>query len=366
MSQYPFGSTKDELDTPCLCVDLDLMEKNILDLAQYCKERNVQWRPHSKCHKIPAIAHREVEAGAVGVTCAKVGEAEVMAAGGIRDILIANQIVGAKKIARVVSLCHSADIIVTVDHIDQAVPLANAADQAGVTPRVIIEIDIGLSRAGVLPGEPTIELARKLSELQGIRFAGVMAYEGHLLTIENPDEKRNLIFTAMQTVLDTKNALESAGLTCEIVSVGGTGSYHITADCPGITELQAGGGIFMDPFYRDVCQVPGLEFALTVLTTVTSRPTLSRANIDAGRKSVNTDLALPLIQGREDISVEFFSAEHGTLKLEPSAEHLAMGDQLELIVGYGDLTTCLHDEMYGFRKGRLEVVWPILGRGKIR
>lgn len=366
MSQYLIGRSKSELDTPCLCVDLDRMEANIQRMSDVCREHGVHWRPHVKCHKIPAIAHKQLAAGAIGMTCAKLGEAEVMAAGGVRDLLIANQIVGPRKVERLVSLCRSADPIVAVDDMAQAEPLARAARKAGVAPRVILEIDIGLARAGVLPGKPALELARAVGRLKGLRFSGLMAYEGHLLKVPDPEEKRRAIFAAMKKVVDTKKQIERAGLTCEMVSAGGTGSYQITAQCPGVTELQAGGGIFMDRYYRDVCHVGGLDFALTVLTTVTSRPTPTRANIDAGRKTTNPDLALPLVVGDDDIRVQFLSAEHGTLTVERSAKGLAIGDRLELVVGYGDFTTCLHDELYGFRGDRLEVVWPILGRGKIR
>lgn len=366
MSQYPIGSPKSELDTPCLCIDLDRMEANIQRMADYCRQHGVQWRPHCKCHKTPVIALREIAAGAIGITCAKLGEAEVMAAGGVRDLLIANPLVGKRKMERFVSLCRWADAIATVDHICQAEAIARAAAAVGVKPRVILEVDIGLARCGVAPGSAAVELAKQVSALAPLRFSGFMAYEGHLLGIADAEEKRRRIVEAMKVVADTRQQIERAGLKCDIVSVGGTGSYHITATCPGITELQAGGGIFMDPYYRDHCQVSGLDFALTVLTTVTSRPVPGRANIDAGRKTISSDLAKPLVAGRTDILVDWLSAEHGTLRLEPSAESLAIGDQLELVVGYGDLTTCLHDEFYGFRGDRLEVVWPILGRGKLR
>lgn len=366
MSQYPIGGTKDELDTPCLCVDLDVMEENIRRMASYCREHGVAWRPHCKCHKVPAIAHMQLAAGAVGVTCAKLGEAEVMAAGGVRDLLVANQIAGQRKVERLVSLCRIADVICTVDHLDQAKPIAQAAKAAGVAPRVIIEVDIGLNRAGTRPGGATVELAEQITRLAPLRFAGLMAYEGHLLTIRDPKEKRKRIADAIKLVVDTKKEVEQAGIPCELVSCGGTGSFHVTAKLPGVTEIQAGGGIFMDPYYREHCYVSGLDFALTVLATVTGRPTPGRANIDAGWKTTNPALCLPLVAGRDDIKVKFLSAEHGTLTLQRSARDLAIGDRLELVVGYGDFTTCLHDELYAFRGERLEAVWPILARGKIR
>lgn len=366
MSQYPLGAGKDALDTPCLCVDLDLMERNIGHMAGYCREHGVDWRPHEKCHKVPAIARKQIEAGAIGVTCAKVSEAEVMAAGGVRDILIANQIVGRQKWERLVGLCHWADPIVAVDDLAQAEPLAALAKEVGVAPRVILEVDIGLNRSGVAPVEPAVELAKRVGRLEGIRLVGIMGYEGHLLQVADPDEKRERISEAIGLLAEVKQGMLDAGLCCDIVSAGGTGSFHITATCPKVTEIQAGGGTYMDPFYRDHCHVTGLEFALTVLATVTSRPAPDRAIIDAGRKTTNPDLQVPLVVGREGITVSSLSAEHGTLELDSSADEPAIGDRLELVVGYGDFTTCLHDELYGFRNGRLEVVWPIAGRGKIR
>lgn len=366
MSQYPIGAGKDALDTPCLCVDLGQMERNIEHMASYCREHGVAWRPHEKCHKVPAIACKQLRAGAIGVTCAKVSEAEVMAAGGIRDILIANQIVGRRKLERLVGLCRWADPIVAVDHIAQAEPLAALAREVEVAPRVILEVDVGLNRSGVAPVEPAVELARQIGRLKGIRLVGIMGYEGHLLQVQDPEEKRARIAEAMGLLASVKQGMLEAGLCCDIVSAGGTGSFHITATLPGVTELQAGGGIFMDPFYRNRCNVRGLDFALTVLTTVTSRPARDRAIIDAGRKTTNPDLHMPIVAGREGITVRGLSAEHGTLELDSSAEELAIGDRLELVVGYGDFTTCLHDELYGFRGGRLEVVWPVAGRGKIR
>ena len=154
-----------------------------------------------------------------------------------------------------------------------------------------------------------------------------------------------------------------SGIPCDIVSAGGTGSFHYTLKCPGITEIQAGGGIFMDPYYRTACQVTDLEYALTVLATVVSRPTLERAVLDSGRKTMHPDFAMPLVVGLDDAQATRLSAEHCELKLGPKSQDLKIGDKVELVIGYGDFTTVLHDNFYGFRKDRLEVVWPIQGRG---
>jgi D-serine deaminase-like pyridoxal phosphate-dependent protein len=366
MSQSQIGIHKLDLDTPILCIDLERMESNIQRMADFCRQHGVQWRPHQKCHKTPAVAMRQLAAGAIGVTCAKVSEAEVMAAGGVRDILIANMIVGERKIERVASLCRWAEPIVACDHFAQVEPLAATCRRHGVTVRVLIEVNIGLDRVGTRPGTDTLHLAQAIDQLQGVKLAGVMGYEGHLLTVAEPHEKRRQIEKSIGTLVGCRDLLVKSGVPCEIVSAGGTGSYQITATLPGVTELQAGGGIFMDPFYRDKCHVEGLDFALTVLATVVSRPTLDRAVLDSGRKTLNPDVGMPLVVGHSDAVVKRLSAEHCELNLGPKSQDLKLGDKVELVVGYGDFTTVLHDEFYGFRGDRLEVVWPILGRGKLQ
>jgi len=362
----PLGCPKSELDTPALCVDLDAMESNIRAMVEACRAGGVDWRPHAKCHKSPLIGRMLIEAGAIGLTCAKLGEAEVMAAGGITDLLIANYIVGRQKIARLVELRRVADPIVCIDHAVQAEAIGAAMQQAGLQLRVLIEVDIGLRRAGVLPGAPALDLAQKIVTTRGLLLAGVMGYEGHLLTLSDPREKARQIHAALEQVVETKHLLEASDIACPIVSCGGTGSYEITLTHVGVNELQAGGAIFMDVFYRRKCNVQSLQYALTVLATVVSTPAPLRAIIDAGRKTLNTEIAVPEVVGRADVSVESLSAEHGTLRLSPGAKPLRIGDRLELIPGYGDLTIVLHDEMYGLRGGRLERVIEVEGRGKLR
>ena len=366
MPQSLVGASKHDLDTPVLCIDLDRMESNIRKMAGYCREHGVHWRPHEKCHKTPAIALAEIEAGAIGVTCAKVSEAEVMAAGGVRDILIANMIVGPRKLERVAALRRWADPIVACDHYAQVEPLAAVCRTHGVEVRVLIEVNVGLDRVGVTPGRDTLALAQAIDRLKGVTLAGIMGYEGHLLQVPEPAEKEQKIRECMQVLVGCKEQIVKAGIACDIVSSGGTGSYQYTVKCPGVTEVQAGGGIFMDPYYRVKCQVKDLDYALTVLATVVSRPTLERAVLDAGRKTLNPDVALPVVAGFEDAEVKRLSAEHCELKLGPKSQNLKIGDRVELVVGYGDFTTVLHDDFYGFRNDRLEVIWPILGRGKLQ
>ena len=367
MSTLPApGTPQADLDTPSLCINLDVLEANISSMASFMTERGKQWRPHEKCHKTPQIAHRQREAGAIGVTCAKVTEAEVMAAAGITDILVANMIVGEPKVRRVARLCETADPIIALDHFAQAQPLAAACAEAGVTCRVILEVNVGLDRVGVLPGRDALELARATSELKGLNLVGIMGYEGHLLRVEDPEEKRNAINASMRLLEETRDAMRDQGLVCDIVSAGGTGSYQYTSDCPAVTELQAGGGIFADPVYQLQMGVTGLDYGLTVLATVVSRPEKHRAVLDSGRKTLSPDAHLPLVKNYPETEVVRMSAEHCELSLVGDAVDLTIGDKVELIVGYADFTTVLHDHFFACRGGVLEEVWEIAGRGKLQ
>lgn len=357
----PLGCAKEDLDTPALCLDLDVMEDNMRRVAEACSAAGVGWRPHVKGHRCGAIGAREVAAGAIGLTCAKLGEAEVMAAAGVRDLLIANAIVGPRKLERLLELSRHADPIVAIDHVDQLRPLAAAFAAAARSIRVLIEVDIGMARGGVSPGEAALPLAREAVSLDGVELVGLMAWEGHLIRIADPAEKEQSIHSALRLLIDTKTCLESAGIPCPIVSCAGTGSFQISSSYPGISEVQAGGAIMMDAFYRDECGVTGLGNALTLLTTVVARPTPDRALVDAGRKVLNVEIAMPLVCGRPGIAFERMSAEHGQLSVAPDAAPLVVGDRLEVVPGYADLTVFLHDRFYGFRNGRLTELLPVAG-----
>jgi D-serine deaminase-like pyridoxal phosphate-dependent protein len=361
----PLGCTKDDLETPALCLDLDKFDANITRMVAACRQQGIAWRPHAKCHKSQAIAQRLVAAGAIGMTCAKLGEAEVFASAGVRDLLVANLIVGPSKLQRLARLRQIANPIVCVDHEDHVTALGTVMADEPRPIRVLIEVNIGLDRVGVSPGEPTLHLAQRIVATRGLELAGVMGYEGHLLQVPHPAEKQVAIQAAIGRLTDTAQLLRDRGLPCPIVSCGGTGSSMVTLSCPGITELQAGGAIFMDEFYRQRCQVSGYDFALTVLATVVSRPVPERAIIDAGRKSMNIELVPPLVVDRSDVEVTRLSAEHGQLRLAETAFGLRIGDRLEFIPGYADLTTVLHDRFYVFRQGRLAEIWPLEARGRL-
>jgi D-serine deaminase-like pyridoxal phosphate-dependent protein len=359
------GSSKFEIDTPALVLDLDVMERNIARMAATFQAAGVGWRPHTKAIKVPALAHKLLEAGALGVTCAKLGEAEVMAAAGIRDILIANQIVGATKIDRLMRLLPLADVIVAVDNVQNVAQLDRAAGAAGQRLRVVIEVDLGMQRAGTAPGQATVDLARMIDASPGLRFAGLMGWEGHTVHIHDPIEKQRGIAEAIGRLTDTAEQCRQAGLGVQIVSCGGTGTYQLTAALPGITELQAGGGIFCDVYYHDEMHVDH-EFALTVLATVTSRPVPTRIICDAGKKTMSCDAAMPRPLLEASIARMALSAEHTILELSAPDTSLAVGDKVEFVVGYTDTTTMLHDEIYGVRNGAVTEVWPVAGRGKLR
>jgi D-serine deaminase-like pyridoxal phosphate-dependent protein len=363
MSIADVGRSKWELDTPALLADLDVVEANIARMAAYFRAAGVSWRPHTKGQKVPALAHKELAAGAIGVTCAKLSEAEVMAAAGIKDILIANQVVGPAKAVRLAHLLMHADVMVAVDSVESGEELSAAAASRGRRLRVLVEVNVGMNRAGVEPGAPAVLLSRKLHELPGLRYAGLMGWEGHCGKIQDLDEKRRAIEASVGSLVETAELCRKAGLPVEIVSCGGTSTFQVTAHIPGVTEIQAGGGIFGDVLYESR-GVPH-PFGLTVLSTVTSRPMPTRIIVDAGRKAMSVDVALPRPKGLRGVESVSLSAEHGRIELREPNHDLKVGDKLEWIVGYGDTTVCLHDEMIGVRDGQVEVVWPVLGRGKL-
>ncbi len=359
------GSRVTDLDTPALIVDLDILEGNIERMAGTFREYGVGWRPHTKAIKIPAIAHKLLAAGAHGVTVAKLSEAEVMAAAGIRDILITGPVVGPKKVARLACLASYADPIAVVDSIDHVEMLDRAGREYGVRLRTVVEVDIGLQRVGTQPGAPTVALAIEVDRREGVRFVGLMAWEGHAIRVTPEEEKVRLIEAAVGSLLDTAEQCRAAGLPVEIVSCGGTGTYPFSSRVRGVTEIEAGGGIYGDLVYRRQMNIDH-PMAMTVLATVISRAAPTRIVTDAGFKSLGTASALPEPKGIDGVKAAKFSAEHGTIELEAPNDTVRVGDKLEWYVGYTDNTVILHDTLYGVRKGIVEVAWPIVGRGKLQ
>ncbi len=360
------GCPKEDLDTPALLVDLPTLERNTRKMADtIIQKAGVQWRPHTKGMKTPALAHRLLDAGAIGITCAKLGEAEVMAAGGVKDILIANQIVGHRKIARLVNLRKQADVMVCVDDESNIRQLNLAALEKGVRVRVLIEVDVGMNRAGVGPGEPVLSLAQTIAASPCLQFSGLMTWEAHTLAIKDPGEKRRVISESLSKLTASADLCRRSGLCVDIVSCGGTGTYWISAFHPGITEIEAGGGIFGDVRYRTVFGVEH-EDALTVVSTVTSRPTPTRIICDAGKKTMSSDAAVPEPIGIPNVTFVGLSAEHGKIELSAPAETPRVGETIEFVAGYSDTTVVLHDELYGIRDGVVEAVWPLPARGRLQ
>ena len=358
------GLPLDQIDTPALIVDLDTLDRNMALMVAATRERGIGWRPHAKAHKSPAIAHRELAAGAIGITCAKLGEAEVFAAAGIRDILIANQIVGQIKARRLAALAIYCDVIVAVDNIENARELDRAAAAFGSRPRVLIEIDSGMHRAGIAPGTDAVALAKQIAALTSLRFAGVMAWEGHAVAIADRTPRIAEIQAAVGRLVSTADAIRAAGIPVEIVSCGGTGTFLTVREMSGVTEVQAGGGIFGDAFYRSL-DVP-VEAALSLVVSVSSRPAPRRIIVDAGRKSVDPSAHAPEVVGIDGVVSVAFSAEHGTIVLDRDAGSPRVGDRVTLHLGYSDQAVHLHDQLLVARNGRLIAIWPTLTRGKLQ
>jgi D-serine deaminase-like pyridoxal phosphate-dependent protein len=360
------GRPVSELDTPALLVDIDTMDRNIAHIAATMRAHGVQWRPHAKGHKSPAITRRQMAAGAIGATVAKVSEAEVMAANGVTDILIANQVVGPIKTRRLAAVIAEtgADIIVAVDNPGNVQELDAAAAEYGVQPRVVVEVDTGMKRCGVAPGEPAIALAKAIAASPNLRFAGVMAWEGHTVSMMDHPARREEIARAIARLTETADAIRAAGLPVAVVSCGGSGTYLHAAPQPGITEVQAGGATMGDGFYRELeAQV---EPALTLLATVTSRPTADRIIIDAGRRAIDPAQRPPTARGLDGVESIKFSAEHGVITLGRPVEAPRVGDRLELEVNYTDQAVHLHEQIYGIRDGVVAEVFPVLNRGKLQ
>jgi D-serine deaminase-like pyridoxal phosphate-dependent protein len=352
-----------DLETPALVLDLDLMEKNIHRMSDYFRGRRAKLRPHVKNHKTPIIALKEIAAGAVGVAVAKLEEAEVMAWSGVENILIMNQIVTDEKIERLLSLSKHAEVVVAVDNAENVAKLSSRAKARDVSLGLVIEVDIGHHRAGVQPGDAAA-LAQKIASSGNLKFRGLGGYQGHVSLIVDPKERKIADEKACEKLIAAKDQIEDKGIPVEIVSAGGTGTYDSTGNYPGITEVQAGSYVTMDVGYLDC----GIDFdcALTVLTTVNSTPAEDRAILDAGLKSISTNQGLPRVKGLDGVEINKLSAEHTHLKLSPNHSRLKLGDKVEVYPSDTDTTTNLHNQFYGVRKGEVEVVWPILARGKSR
>lgn len=351
--------TRAAIATPALLVDAAALDRNIRRMAAFFAGGDCRLRPHFKAHKTPAIAARQLAAGScIGLTCATVAEAEI-AAGVCDALLIANELAGLDKCRRVARLSHRADVIVAVDSPAGIALLSQAAVEAGVRLGALVDVDVGQGRCGVAPGEAAA-LAARVAAAPGVRLRGVMGYEGHLQPVRGRAEREERAQAAMRALVATAEALRAAGLPCEIVSGGGTGTYDISGRVPGVTEIQAGSYVLMDTDYGDV-GVP-FEPAFSVLGTVVSRPSSGRCVLDCGHKAMTKDHGLPRVKGIEGAAVTALNDEHATLSLPPDAR-VAVGDRIELWPSHTDPTVNLHDVFYVLDGDRVVDVWPIAARG---
>jgi D-serine deaminase-like pyridoxal phosphate-dependent protein len=357
----------EDLDTPALWVDLGRLERNIHKVAGELAALGVSWRPHIKGIKVPAIAHKLVAAGAIGVTCGKLGEAEVMAAAGIGDILVANQVVGPQKAARLAAIQRHSNVKVAVDNAENIAEIGRAAQAIGVEVGVLIQLNTGMDRAGVLPGEAVLALAKLIKQTPGVTLRGLMTWEGHNLSHTVTAEKEAGIQASIGQLLTSVEECRRAGIPIEIVSGGGSGTYMYTAKIKGMTEVQAGGAIFCDQSYQQ--WGVALEPSLFLRARVTSRPTADRLICDAGFKTHTRGFNSPKPTAFEAKSV-VLSAEHGIIMLasagDASNDWLKVGATFDLMPGYGDATVFLHDTLYGVRDGVVETAWDVAARGKLR
>jgi D-serine deaminase-like pyridoxal phosphate-dependent protein len=360
------GMPLDAVDTPALLIDLDAFERNLRRMAEVVAGTPVKLRPHAKTHKCPVIALRQMAAGAVGVCCQKVGEAEALIYGGVKNVLVSNEIVGASKIMRLAALAKEAWVGVCVDDPRNVDQLSAAASSLGVTLAVLVEVNVGADRCGVEPGAAVLALAQRIADSSGLRFAGLQAYQGSAQHLRTYEERGAAIARAVAGVESTVRLLEQHGLACELISGAGTGTYPFEAASGVYNELQVGSYLFMDADYGRNFNAAGtqamaFEQSLFVLTTVMSHPVPERAVLDAGLKAVSVDSGLPLVAGHPGVEYVGVSDEHGTLALHGAA--LELGQRLRLIPGHCDPTVNLHDWFVCYRNERVEALWPITARG---
>lgn len=363
------GDSIDEIDTPALIVDLDAFEHNVEKLARFARDHRVRLRPHAKTHKCPTIALKQVAAGAVGQCCQKVGEAEALVRGGVRDVLVTNEVVGMNKLRRLAALAADATVGLCFDAAQQVDEASRAATELGVEMGAMVEIDVGARRCGVAPGKAASDLARRIGDAPGLRFRGLQAYYGSAQHFPSYAQREQAIGDASAAVRTTLEALQRDGIECEIVSGAGTGTFALEAASGLWNELQAGSYIFMDTEYARIGGKDGsaryTEFrhSLFVLSTVMSVPAADRAIVDAGLKSYSAERGPPWVHGRDDLEVVGISDEHGNVHIGPHASPLRLGDKLMLIPGHCDPTVNLHEWYVAVRNGRVEALWPITARG---
>jgi len=359
---------EDEIDTPALVIDLDAFEANLDRMASLLAPTGVKLRAHAKTHKSPVIAKLQMARGAVGNCVQKVAEAEVLAWGGVPDILVSNEVVGAAKLARLCALAGIAKVAVCADDEGQVSAIETAAEDAGVRMPVLVEIDVGAGRCGVAPGPDAVALASRIANSRHLIFGGLQAYHGSAQHKRTPAERRELVGGAVDASRRTVEQLRQQGLACPIVGGAGTGTFEVESASGVYTEVQAGSYVFMDADYarnRDEAGAPVGTFrhALFVLSTVMSAVRPGVAVLDAGHKAVAVDSGLPLVWERPDLRYVSASDEHGKLEVGSETTPPVVGEKLRLIPGHCDPTVDKFDWYVGVRNGRVECLWPVAARG---
>jgi D-serine deaminase-like pyridoxal phosphate-dependent protein len=355
------GRPIEELDTPTLLLDRAASDRNLAKMAAFFQTRPAKLRPHFKNHKCASLAKRQLAAGAIGMTCAKLGEAEVLVEHGIQDILIANQLVGPTKMTRLAKLGKKARIGVAIDHLQQATEISQAAASTGAEIQLLVEVDIGMGRCGVAPGKPALELAQRVADLPGVRFAGLQAFEGHLVNVLDRAERTDRARAAMQLAVETRHMIEAAGIAVDCVSGCSSATYDSTGVMPGVDEIQAGTYATMDRQYHRL--VPEFEIALSVLVSVISRPCVGKAVLDLGVKGAGGEFGVPAIRHFPEVEIPFFlSEEHTVVRNTPD---WAVGEILHLIPSHACTTCNLYREMIVHENGFVVDVWPIEASGRL-
>jgi D-serine deaminase-like pyridoxal phosphate-dependent protein len=352
------GTPLERVDTPALVLDLDALERNLDRMAALARGAGKGLRPHAKTHKSPEIARLQLARGAVGLCCAKLGEAEVFAAAGLGPLLVTTEIAGPEKIRRLVALRSRAAVTAVVDDLAVARDLDRAMRAAGLVLDVLVDVNVGQERTGVAPAEAG-PLAAALAELPGLRPRGLQAYEGHLQHVYGAAERRARWRECADRMLAAREAIADRGLAVEVVSTAGTGTAAFAAGLREVTELQAGSYPFMDCDYARVEGLP-FEVALTVLSTVVSRQRGDTAVIDAGWKALSTDAGLPAVKGRPDLAYAPKGDEHGGV----TGARLVPGERVELVPSHCDTTVNLYDAYVCVRAGVVADVWPVGARGR--
>ncbi len=360
-----------DLPTPALLLDLDRFERNVQKMAAFVKSAGKKLRPHAKTHKCPEIARRQIAAGAVGVCVAKVGEAEVMAAAGIRNLLITTEVVGPEKIGRLLGVLErQPETMVVVDHPDNVRELGDAMTRAQRVLNVLVDVDVGGRRTGVQPGEPAVELARAVVHEPALNLRGLQGYAGHCAHVMGWEERRRTSRRFMGRLMKTRELFEKHGLPVDVVSGGSSGTFDIDSELEGLTELQSGSYSVMDLDYRRIGGKTGgdydaFEMALTVLTTVISVPSAEMAMIDAGLKAFSTDKPfVPEAVEWPGIEYSWAGDEHGRLTVTQPGRLPGLGERIEFFPPHCDPTVNLYDRFYAMRGDKVESVWEIAGRGR--